>query len=63
MFKRNDRPIEDILKEVCQENEVEYIPPEKRVPQTLIYIIDENGHRYFTAEDQEKIAAQNWKIL
>lgn len=62
MFKRNDRPIEDILKEVCQENEVEYIPPEKRVPQTLIYIIDENGHRYFTAEDQEKIAAQNYKL-
>lgn len=62
MFKRNDRPIEDILKEICQENEIEYIPPVKRVPQTLIYIIDENGCKYFTAEDQNRMTTQDYKL-
>ena len=44
MLKKNNTPIEDVMKIVAKENGFTYIPPEKRTPKRIVFEEDDSGN-------------------
>ena len=51
MLKKNNVPIDDVMKEVARENGFAYIPPELRTPKKLVFETDINGKVFVTLID------------
>ena len=43
MLKKNNTPIEDVMKAVAKENGFTYVPPEKRTPKKLVFEKNDSG--------------------
>ena len=44
MLKKNNTPIEDVMKTVAKENGFTYVPPEKRTPKRFAFKKDASGN-------------------
>lgn len=44
MLKKNNTPIEDVMKAVAKENGFTYVSPEKRTPKRLVFEKDSSGN-------------------
>lgn len=51
MLKKNNTPIEDVMKTVAKENGFTYVPPEKRTPKRLAFKKDASGNITVSLED------------
>lgn len=51
MLKKNNIPIEDVMKAVAKENGFTYIPPEKRRPKKLVFKKEDSGDIVVSLKD------------
>lgn len=51
MLKKNNTPIEDVMKAVAKENGFTYIPPEKRRPKKLVFKKEDSGDIVVSLKD------------
>lgn len=52
MLKKNNTPIEDVMKAVAKENGFTYVPPEKRTPKRLVFEKDSSGNIVVSLKDK-----------